>query len=222
VAQYGPRVAARRDRGALALGVVGASVLLVAGCGGGSRQDADETATTYRLRIVHASFPPVQTIARPTQMVLQVRNVGPTTVPNVAVTIDSFDYASDYAELASAQRPIWVIERGPGAIARPPVQSQEVSTPGGGQTAYVNTWALGQLAPGQVRTFAWLVVPVKSGAHVVHYAVSAGLAGKAKARTLLGGLVQGHFGALIAPRPPKTHLNPDTGKVEPGPLPTNP
>lgn len=196
--------------------------LAVAGCGGGSPQDADEQATTYHVRVLHASFPALQPIARPQRFVLAVQNTGTTAVPNVAVTVDSFEYRSSYPELAAANRPTWVIERGPGPTAKPPVESQEVSPPGGGQTAYVNTWALGALAPGRVRTFVWTVVPVKAGAHVVRYAVSAGLAGKAKATTRLGGPVHGRFAALITKAPPLTHLNPDTGRVEVGPRPTSP
>jgi hypothetical protein len=174
------------------------------------------------MAVVHASFPAVQPIARQTRLVMLVRNTGASTVPNVAVTLDSFNYASNYPELADSKRPIWVIERGPGAVAKPPVQSEEVSPPGGGQTAYVNTWALGPLAPGQVRAFAWRVVPVKAGRHVVHYTVSAGLAGKAKAQTAAGAPVRGQFRVLVTRRPPSSHVNPDTGKVEPGGFLTGP
>jgi hypothetical protein len=174
------------------------------------------------MHVVHASFPAVQPIARPTRMELLVRNTGSSTVPVVAVTVDSFDYASNYPELAANKRPIWVIERGPGAIAVPPVQSQEVSPPGGGQTAYVNTWALGPLAPGQVRAFVWRVVPVKAGAHVVHFTVSAGLAGKSKTQTRSGAPVAGRFAVYVTPKPPVTHINPNTGKVAPGPYPLVP
>ena len=45
-------------------------------------------------------------------MILRVRNTGTQTVPNVAVSIDSFAYTSDYPELAANKRPIWVIETG--------------------------------------------------------------------------------------------------------------
>lgn len=204
------------------VGALGVAALVVAGCGGGSRQDAGEPHQTFAMHVVHASFPAVQPIARATRMELTVRNTGSSTVPNVAVTIDSFDYASDYAELAANQRPIWVIERGPGAIAAAPVNTQEVSPPGGGQTAYVNTWALGTLRPGGTRNFTWEVVPVKAGIHVVHYIVSAGLAGNAKASTATGRPVGGSFHVLVTKAPPRTHLNPDTGKVQPGPLPISP
>jgi hypothetical protein len=206
---------------ALAL-MAGAGALALAGCGGGTRQDASEAAGTYAMRVVHPSFPTAQSIARQTQLVLPVRNTGTSTVPNVAVTIDSFDYTSSYPELAADKRPVWAIERGPGAIASPPVESEEISPPGGGQTAYVNTWALGKLAPGATRTFVWRVVPVKAGTYTVHYTVAAGLAGKAKARLSSGGLVQGQFAVNIASAPQLKHVNPATGRVEAGQFPSSP
>lgn len=201
-----------------ALAAVGCA-LLIAGCGGGSRQDAGEAAGTFAMQVLHARFPAAQSIARQAQFVLPVRNSGSRTVPNVAVTIDSFDYTSHYPELASDKRPVWVIERGPGTVASPPVESEQVSPPGGGQTAYVNTWALGALAPGATRTFVWRVVPVKAGSYTVHYTVAAGLAGKAKAQLSSGGPVQGQFAVDIAPAPKVTHVNPNTGKVEVGAYP---
>jgi hypothetical protein len=202
---------------------VAAGALLLAGCGG-TRQDASEASGTFAMRVVHPSFPTAQSIARQTRFVLPVRNTGTHTVPNVAVTIDSFDYASAYPGLAADKRPVWAIEQGPGAVASPPVESQEVSPPGGGQTAYVNTWALGALAPGATRTFVWRVVPVKAGSYTVHYTVAAGLAGKAKARLSSGGggLVQGQFAVDIAAAPPLKHVNPATGRVEAGAAPSSP
>ncbi len=200
-----------------------ACALLAGGCGGGSRQDAGEPAATYQLKVLGARFPAAQSIARQTAMALTVRNTGSRRVPNLAVTIDSFDYTSHYPELAADKRPVWVIERGAGGIASsPPVESEEVSPPGGGQTAYVNTWAFGALAPGATRTLTWHVVPVKSGTWTVHYAIAAGLAGKAKARLASAGPVQGQFAVDIASAPALTHVNPDTGHVEAGQFPTSP
>jgi hypothetical protein len=201
---------------------VAAGALLLGGCGGGTRQDAGERAGTFAMRVVHPSFPAAQSIARQTQFVLPVRNTGTHTVPNVAVTIDSFDYTSTYPGLSDDKRPVWAIEQGPGAVASLPVESQEVSPPGGGQTAYVNTWALGALAPGKTRTFVWRVVPVKSGTYTVHYTVAAGLGGKAKAELASGGVVQGQLTASIAPAPKLKHVNPSTGQVEVGQFPSSP
>jgi hypothetical protein len=117
---------------------------------------------------------------------------------------------------------VWVVEQGPGKIPARPVQSQAISPPGGGQTAYVNTWALGPLAPGRTQTFSWRVVPVKPGAHTVRFAVAAGLAGRARAALSSGGAVQGRFTVNIAPAPPITHVDPKTGKVVVGAFPATP
>jgi hypothetical protein len=89
-------------------------------------------------------------------------------VPNVAVTLGSFASA-EQAGLADPERAVWVIDDGPR----------------GGTTAYVNTWALGPLSPGQTKRFVWRVTAVQAGTHTVKWQVAAGLNGKAKA-TLSG------------------------------------
>lgn len=221
----GPRHAratlSRRPR-AGALLAAAAIVVLVGGCGGGTRQDAGEASGTFHMKLISASFPASQAVARPARMEVRVRNTSGHAVPNVAVTVDSFNYTNTTPELAANKRPVWAIERGPGAIAKAPVESQEVSQPGGAQTAYVNTWALGPLAAGQTQTFAWQVVPVKAGRYTVNYSIAAGLAGKAKARLSSGGLVGGHFTVTIAPAPPSTHVDPATGKILSGAYPSAP
>jgi hypothetical protein len=174
------------------------------------------------MKIVSARFPARQAVARPTRLELQVRNTGAHTVPNVAVTLDSFYYTEHFPELAANKRPVWVVERGPGAIATPPVESQEVSQPGGGQTAYVNTWALGPLAAGRTQTFRWVVVPVKPGSHTVNFRVAAGLSGRAKVALGSGAPVSGRFTVDVAPAPATTHVDPNTGRVVLGARPTTP
>jgi len=158
-----------------------------------------------------------------TVMSIEVRNPGPRTIPNIAVTLDSFYYTEKYPELASNKRPVWVVEEGPGTAAKTPVQSQAISPPGGGQTAYVNTWALGSLAPEHTQKFVWKVVPVKSGKHTVHFEVDAGLGGLAKAAAPSGGKpIAGSFNAQIAPAPPAAHVDPSTGRVTAGLFPGAP
>lgn len=206
---------------AFALGAGALAIGLLAGCGGGSRQDAGEKEATYQVKVLAAHFPAKQSVAKPSNMILLVRNTGTTTVPNLAITVDSFNYASNYAELAANKRPIWVIEQGPGAVAKRPVESQEISPPGGGQTAYTNTWALGPVPAGQVRRFIWKVMPVKSGVHLVTYTVNAGLAGKAHAQSASGGAVKGHFLVGIAAKPPPSYVDPTTGKVVTGVYPAS-
>ena len=169
------------------------------------------------MKVVKASFPAEQSVAKPETMELTVQNTGEHRIPNLSVTVDSFNYSSSYPSLAASKRPIWVIEQGPGTPAKPPVASQEVSIPGGAQTAYVNTWAIGPLASHASQTLTWKVAAVKSGSYTVHYTVAAGLAGKAKARLASGGPASGTFAVQIAPAPPQTHVDPKTGKVVQGP-----
>jgi hypothetical protein len=199
-----------------------ACLALASGCGGGSRQDASEPKRSFTMAIVSASFPAKQAVARPARMLLRVRNTGTRTVPDVAITVDSFNYTATTPELAANKRPVWAIEQGPGPVPSPPVQSQEVSQLGGGQTAYVNTWALGPLPAGRTQTFSWRVVAVKPGAHTVRFAVAAGLSGHARAALSAGGAVQGHFAVDIAPAPPITHVDPRTGKLVVGAFPSSP
>ena len=213
----------RRSRwsqtGAVCAGL--AAALLGAGCGA-ARQDAHEPSATFDMQLVHAAFPARQVVARPTSMQIAVRNSGTSTAPQVAVTVDSFSYSSTAPELASRSRPTWVIERGPGAAARPPVETQEVSQPGSGQTAYVNTWSLGALAAGQTRVFSWRVVPVRAGVHTVRFTVAAGLAGRARAQLAGGGPVSGQFRVLVAGAPAQTYVDPSTGRVRVGSAPALP
>jgi hypothetical protein len=192
------------------------ATLLVAGCGGGAKQTADEPAHTYKIEVPDVTFKPEQAVGRPAKMRIKVRNADSKTIPNIAVTLDSFYYTEKYPELASSQRPVWVVEKGPGAPPQAPVQSEAVSPPGGGQTAYVNTWALGALAPHHTQIFEWTVIPVKSGVHHINIEISAGLGGQAKATLPNGGVLRARFRSEIAPSPPSRHVNPSTGRVELG------
>jgi hypothetical protein len=192
--------------------------LLLGGCGGGTAQNAHEAKGNFTVALVRSSFPAKQAIARDEKMVLTVRNTGTSTVPNVAVSVNSFAYTSTFPRLASNKRPVWIIDEGPGAHPRSSVASESVNNPGGGSTAFVNTWALGALAPGHSKSFIWRVTPVKAGTHTVSYTVAAGLNGKARAQLTGGEAVTGHFLVDIAPKPPGKHVDPNTGKVVPGPV----
>ncbi len=210
-------------RGLIAVAALGVCAALVASGCGGAEQSSGEHARTYKLQLSGVSFQRTQSISKPAALRISVHNADTRAVPNVAITIDSFDYTEKYPELAANKRPIWVVERGPGANASPPVQSEAISPPGGGQTAYVNTWALGALVAGATQTFEWKVVPVKSGTHEVHYEIAAGLAGKAKAAPPSGGKpLDGGLTADIAPAPPSRHVDPSTGRVVAGQFPATP
>ncbi|MGH2854669.1 MAG: hypothetical protein ACRDLF_10840 [Solirubrobacteraceae bacterium] len=200
------------------LGVCGALAgALAAGCGESRHQDASEPKGNFTVLLARASFPLRQAVARPTRLVLAIRNTGARTLPNVTVAVTSFSYLSNYPNLASRRRPVWVVDEGPGRIANPPVETVQVDPPGSGTTANYNIWALGPLAPGATRSFVWHVSPVKPGLHRVSYRVYAGLNGRAQAQLADGSPPTGSFAVYVAGRPPKTHVDPVTGKVVPGP-----
>jgi hypothetical protein len=169
----------------------------VAACGGGARQDAAEPSKTYRMAIVRSSFPARQRLAAPARLVVVVRNTGRATVPNVAVTVESFSARSERSDLADAQRPVWVIDR----------------PPAGSTTAYTNTWALGRLPAGATKRFVWRVTPVQTGTHRLRYRVAAGLAGRAKAVLADNRAPERELTVQISSRPAPARVDPETGAV---------
>lgn len=187
----GPRVIGFR----FALAALSLSVPL-AGCGG-DRQDKHEPSGDFPVSIVSASFPANQSLSQATKMSISVRNDGSQALPDLAVTVNSFDYVKQRAGLADPNRPIWIVDQGPQ----------------GGETAYVNTWTLGTVPPGQVRTFIWRVTPVLAGRHRIDYRVAAGLNGKARAKLAGGGVPQGSFTVNVSDQPPQAQVDPRTGRV---------
>lgn len=167
-------------------------------CGGGERQDEDEKAGTYEVEVVDASFAEKQVLAKQEELTIRVRNAGQQPLPNVAVTVDSFQRRSEQAGLADPERPVWIIDTGPR----------------GGTTAYTNTWALGPLPAGETRDFTWRVTAVKAGTHTVKYRVAAGLDGKAKAVASGGSEPSGSFTVDVSDKPAQARVNPETGEVE--------
>lgn len=171
----------------------------VAGCGETKRQDADEKAATYTVDVTRASFPEDQRLAKATQMRIAVKNTGAESIPDLAVTVDSFSRRSSQEGLADPERPIWIIDEGPR----------------GGTTAYTNTWALENLKPGQSKTFRWKLTPIEAGTYNVKYTVAAGLDGKAKTRDPEGeSPVTGAFPVRVSSKPSAARVDPDTGAVE--------
>src|SRR3954447_4028029 len=172
-----------------------AVAVVAAGCGGGTRQDADEPSGTFKVDVVSASFPSKQRLARQEQMVVEVRNADNRTIPNVAVTVDpGFSVRSERTDLADPNRPVWIIDDGPK----------------GGTTAYTNTWAVGALKPGDTAKFVWKVTAVRSGTHEVHYRIAAGLNGKAKAAAAGGDPPEGSFTVNISGKPAQANVDPPT------------
>jgi hypothetical protein len=202
-------------RGALPIGacVLG---LVATGCGGGARQDKNEPSGSFPVSVTTATFPKHQSLAQKSRMTIAVRNSGTKAIPNVAVTVTAAGEgtaAQAFAEVSNApgcainspahgpvcqladrSRPVWVVDKGPG----------------GGVSAYSNTWALGRLLAGRTTTFTWDVTAVVPGTHKLTYRVAAGLNGKAKTRPRFVG---GSFSVDITSKPAQAIVT-ASGKVK--------
>jgi hypothetical protein len=201
------RVLSELMRNALAL----LATLLIAGCGSGPRQDADEPEGSYKLEVAGAKFPASQSIAETATMEVQVRNADSKAVPNVAVTVETdpaktgegtvaFGQRVDDPRLSDSERPVWIVNEGPR----------------GGDSAATNTWALGRLGAGKTKTFTWKVTAVQAGSYTIHYRIAPGLAGKAKLAA--GGRTDGQFKVKIEDKPVPARVD-DDGNVVRGEAP---
>jgi hypothetical protein len=203
---YGPRAVEGSRRILLATGVAAVVAAgLLAGCGAGERQDADEPAGTFKVDVVKTSFPKHQRLSDSARMRIVVRNADTRTIPNVAVSVLSddpkggggFATRSEASGLSDPTRQLWIVDRGPR----------------GGDTAYVSTWALGPLPPGRSRTFEWHVTPVVAGSHTLRWRVAAGLNGKARAQTRGGREASGIFPVNVSSKPAPVTVDPKTGDI---------
>lgn len=200
---------ARRIVGALA---ALSAALVVAGCGGGERQDENEPEGDYRVEVTEAEFPGDQKLAKPSTLTITVRNLDDKTIPNIAVTVKGFDQRLDDPDLADPERPVFAVNGEPREIGGLPESRAQV--PEGGETAYVDTWALGELAPGKSKTFEWKVTAVEAGPYRLRYEVSAGLDGKARAVDRAGDQPIGVFAGTISDEPPNARVADDGRTVE--------
>ena len=186
------------------------AVLVLAGCGGDARQDADEPEGTFRVEVVDASFPERQQISEPVELKLSVRNGADETLRNVAVTVQTepegdnaaiaFGQRTSGSGLSDSARPIWVLDEGPR----------------GGDVATDNTWSAGTLRAGETRELTWKLVAARAGTFTIGYRVSPGLTGRAQAAR---GDTAGSFEVTIDDEPVPARVG-DDGEVirgkEPG------
>lgn len=165
---------------------------LIAACGGGERQDANEPEGTFRIEVVGATFPERQHIAQNVRLRLRVHNADQQTLRNVAVTVETkangvnapaaFGQRSMGGGLSDSERPIWILDEGPV----------------GGATAYVNTWSAGTLRAGETRLLTWKLVATKAGRYSIGYRVSPAFTGGAQAAR---GRTSGNFEVTIDDEP---------------------
>jgi hypothetical protein len=197
-----------RARSTQAAGAIAAIVLVAAaGCGGGEAQDENEPSGDFTVEVVNATFPKKQKLGTKSDLEITVRNAGDEAVPNLAVTVNGFTYRSEQPGLSDANRPFFAVNGVPVEIGGEP--DARDAAPDGCDTAYVNTWACGELKPDAERTLKWTVTAVRTGPYEISYRVAAGLHGKAKAVVSGGGPAEGSFTGTVSAKPNHTLIGPD-------------
>lgn len=208
---------------------------MASGCGGGAAaQDANEPEAEYDVEVTEASFPEDQKLAKDSVLEIEVENTDSRTIPNINVSVDGFDYklrdpdAPDEIDpaVADPRRPIFVVEQSPVEYLRdrfPTNQSlvdREVDPPAGGgkpwgegDTAYVNTFSLGELPAGETALFRWAVSAVKPGPFELRYEVSTGFDGKSVAVGPDGEPPSGSFSGVVSSEAPRARVNEGDGET---------
>jgi hypothetical protein len=159
------------SRRRVTVAVVGGALAL-AGCGG-SPQNANEPTGRFTVEVPAASFPSTQRLTQPTDLTIIVRNPGPKTIPNPAVTIcnvtcgpvtgrwhqppkgqgtsvSPFAVLNRTDDVANPSKQVWVIDKNPNPTpcVRAQADNKSYSCWSGGPGGMAvgdnsNTWALG-------------------------------------------------------------------------------
>jgi hypothetical protein len=187
--------------------VAAIALAALAGCGGGEPQDANEPEGDFQVEVVSASFPAKQKLGTSSDLAITVRNAGEEAVPNLAVTVTGLTFRRAGTDLADPTRPRFALNGRSQEVAGFP-EAREAA-PEGCDTAYVNTWACGSLAPDAEKTLRWSVTAVVSGPYKVDYRVAGGLNGKAKAVLAGGGVPEGSFTGTISDKANHTRIGAD-------------
>ena len=167
------------------------------------------------MKVVRASFPRNQSLAKNSTLEIVVQNAGQKTIPVISVTVKcgtqiggSFSTATQDTNVADPLRPQFVVNKLPTATARvnPPLDPAPLER----SSANVDTYPLGPLGAGRTATFMWDVTAVRPGPYHLCWRVNAGLYGKAKAVAASGGApVSGEFRGNVVHKAPKATIGPD-------------
>jgi hypothetical protein len=206
---------AHRRNAALALSLAGLLALVATGCGGSDvQQDAKEPKGDFPVKVVSATFPGNQRLAKDSTMEIVVQNAGQKTIPTISVTVKcgkglggSFSTKTAAPNVADPQRPQFVVTKIPTATERvnPPLDPAPLER----SSAFVDTYPLGPLAAGRSATFRWDVSAVKAGPYRLCWRVNAGLFGKARAVPAQSGAISGVFSGEVSNKAPTASIGPD-------------
>lgn len=155
----------RRSERVAAIALALVIALVLSGCGGGKRQDANAPSGNWKVTVLDWKFAVHQPLGTPQPFVIQVRNDDTRTIPNLVVTIGGLKTIVYQPGAASTVRPIWL--------------TQDVdyanSTPYNSQLS--QSFNMGPLDPGDVQTYSVMLTPLRRGEHEVSYTLHPDLFG---------------------------------------------
>ncbi|MEA2473351.1 MAG: hypothetical protein QOE06_1266 [Thermoleophilaceae bacterium] len=214
-----------------------AASFVASGCGGGTRQDADEPKGSFPVEVLSATFPQDQKLAKDSKMSIVVRNAGSKEIPIISVTVEcpgqthkgsgqadrsagsggsasgaggqggGFDYRTTFPGVADPARPQFVVNTIP--TRTPRNYDRGRLDPLERSSSYVSTFPLGTLGPGRQAAFTWDVTAVRAGPYKICWKVNAGLDGKAKATAYQGKPIVGQFSGTVSAKAPDASIGPD-------------
>ncbi|MBA2765037.1 MAG: hypothetical protein H0U42_10210 [Thermoleophilaceae bacterium] len=199
---------------------MGLATLALTACG---EQSEDDTAGEFEVKVVDATFPDDQKLARNSDLTIEVENSGSETIPDIAVTVNGFNYELTEpgdAELpdpsvADPERPRFIVNRSPIEFlpaqkrVDPSLVDREVAPPYGRQTAFVNTYTLGELPAGESAVFRWNVTAVQPGPYDLEWTVDAGTGPDTKAVDSGGSAPSGGFSGVVEDAPVEARIGKD-------------
>ncbi|HXV05523.1 MAG TPA: hypothetical protein VFP23_06415 [Solirubrobacterales bacterium] len=191
--------------------------LSLTACGGSeASSDSGETAASYPVQVVGASFPARQRLGQTSLLRVGVRNSGRRTIPALTVTISiagregqasslPFGIRSPQPGLARPDRPVWVLN-----AKYPRLAGASISA--GAEGSAHKTFDFGPLKPGATTDVVWKLSAVRAGRYTLLFRVGAGLGGKARAVGAGGVAAGGSLTAQVSAVPPELTVS-GSGKV---------
>jgi hypothetical protein len=151
-------------------------------CGGDDDAITDASGGQPFSVSAKASFDDSQKLSNAETLKITVKNTDTRPLPEVAVVVEGLNRTipsqdNGAGRVSDPRRPVWVVD----------------VPPKGGTTAYVDTWALGRLAPGASKTFTWSLTPVVAGRHRLRWRTAAALDEDGPVRASGGGRTSGTF-----------------------------
>lgn len=204
--------------------VLAGTLATLAGCGSGDETPTQE-GTDYTLEVNEASLGTKQRLAETSDLVISVTNVGSETIPDLSATIStrasdlspeqagiangSFSIRIDREDVAIRTRPVWILNADWPRL-------NGASTAAGAERAQTNTYAFGELPPGEQATMVWNLNAVQTGNYIVSWRLSPGLASNDRAVDSTGAPVGGEIQVEIIGQPEKLRVD-EKGDVVPVP-----